>query len=129
MRLTAVELAWADNTDPGYTFDLGHLKQVRALQEKTGLGPPVILARLHGDQWKIDDYRETILQGLVGGGMEPIKAAALVKQYVDDRPAAESLLVAQGILMAYIVGLPQGKPPTPETQSETTTAPVVSTSA
>lgn len=124
MRPTAITIPWADGE---YTFDL-RLKEVRSLQDKTGFGCGVLLSRLQSDHWKVDDFRETILQGLIGGGMEPIPAAALVRQYVDDRPAKESLLPAAAILMAWIMGAPPGKNQTPTIDDEAATVPVASTS-
>jgi hypothetical protein len=125
MRLTAITFNWADGE---YTFDL-KLGQVRALQEKTGLGPAVILARLQNGEWKVDDYRETLLQGLLGGGMAALEANKLIRLWVDDRPAHESLAPAQAILMAWIMGVPQPKKDeAPESQTRTATAPAASTS-
>ena len=105
-------MPWGDNHSPGYTFDLP-LKQVRALEEATGFGCGMLLLRLQDQSFKVNDFRETILQGLIGGGLPPLKAAALVQQYVDDRPAAESILPAQAILMAWMIGAPKkaGEPP------------------
>jgi hypothetical protein len=105
VRLTAITLAWAD---ADYTFDLP-LKQVRILQEITGVGPGVLLARLQTNNYKVDDFRETILQGLIGGGMGTLEASTLVKRYVDGRPACESLLPAQAVLMAWIMGAPRSE--------------------
>jgi hypothetical protein len=125
MRLTAITIPWADGE---FTFDL-RLKEVRALQEKTGLGPAVILMRIQSGEWKVDDYRETILQGLLGGGMAAPEASKLVRLWVDERPAQESLLPAQAILMAWIMGAPQPKKASPsKTENETATAPAASTS-
>jgi hypothetical protein len=106
--VTAITIPWADLEE--VTFDLP-MGEVRHLQEKTGAGPPVILYRLLNDQWKVDDYRETILQGLLGAKMPVDQARKLVKKWVDDRPAKESLLTAQAILMAFIMGAPTPKKP------------------
>lgn len=115
MRPTAITLPWADNVEPGYTFDLP-LKAVRALEEKTGVGIPVILARLQSGQYKVDDFRETIVQGLLGGSdnLSSLVVGTLVKKWVDDRPAKESLITAQAILMAWIMGAPVGNPKAPK---------------
>lgn len=117
MRLTAIQMPWADLEE--VTFDLP-LGAVRHLQEKTGAGPPVILSRLQQDQWRVDDYRETILQGLIGGKQfTKDQAGALVRKFVDDQPAAESLMTAQAVLMAFILGAPKPKnPETVEAKSE-----------
>ena len=73
--------------------------------------PYFLLGRVDGGQWFIDDLRETIRIGLIGGGLEPVKALALVKRYVDDRPFAESITHARAILLAAIVGAPDGEKP------------------
>jgi hypothetical protein len=124
MRITAIEIPWADGE---FKFDL-RLGEIRNLQEKTGIGPPVILQRLQNDQWKVDDYRETILQGLMGGGRTAKEASELVKKWVDNRPAVESILPAQSILLSWLVGVPEKKPEAVETQTEAETAPAASTS-
>lgn len=124
MRLTAITFPWADGE---FTFDL-RLGEIRKLQEKTGIGPGVILQHLQTGEWKVDDYRETILQGLLGGGMSAPDAAKLVKNWVDERPAKESLIPAQTILMAFILGAPQGKKGKATKTKKRTTAPVASTS-
>jgi hypothetical protein len=115
MRLTAISFPWADQEE--VTFDLP-LGEVRKLQEKTGAGPPVILSRIVNDTWMVDDYRETILQGLLGAKMPAKEAAALVREWVDQRPAKESLIPAQAILLAFIMGAPEKKPVAVETGSK-----------
>jgi hypothetical protein len=111
------------------TFDL-RLGEIRKLEAKTSLGAPLLLHYLQTDQWKVDHYRETILQGLLGGGMPIEQARKLVTTWVDERPARESILPAQAILMAYILGAPRGNADPLETVSEVVmTAPAASTSA
>ena len=72
-RNAEVTLAWGDGE---YKFRLG-IGEVRELQEKTSCGPYFLLGRVDGGQWFIDDLRETIRIGLIGGGLEPVKALAL----------------------------------------------------
>lgn len=106
MKLTAIDLGWADGR---YTFDLP-LKCLRALQDKTGVGPYMVLMRLQSGQWRVDDYRETLFQGLIGGGMAPVTAREKIETYCDGHPAGESLLQAQAVLQAFISGAPDKKP-------------------
>lgn len=106
MKPTAIELDWADG---GYIFDIGPLDRVRALQEKCDAGPQLIAHRLESGFWKVDDFRETLLQGLIGGGKTAAEALALIRQYVDGIPAKEHILPARAVLLAYINGLPKGK--------------------
>lgn len=107
MRVTAITIPWADAE---YTFDL-RLGEVRKLQAQTGLGVPALLRNLQSDNYKVDDFRETILQGLLGGGMDVERARGLVKKWVDQRPARENVIPAISILMAWLVGIPERKNP------------------
>ncbi len=109
---------WADGTHI-FVLRIGELEK---LQEKTGAGPEELMGRLmvlpardggiaasirHGLlQPKATDLREIIRLGLIGGGMDPIKALALIKEYVDERPRAESYGIAFSILAAVINGCP-----------------------
>lgn len=128
MRPTAVTIEWGGEE---HIFDL-KLGNVRALQEKTGIGPALIAHRLQTGAWNVDDYRETLKQGLIGGGKTPNDAEKLVKQHCDERPAKESILPATCVLLSWINGAPKatvGKKKAPRKTTETTTAPTVSTSA
>lgn len=126
MRLTAITFEWADGE---YTFDL-KLGEVRKLQDKTGLGPAVILRDLQNENWKVDHYRETLLQGLLGGGMDAKQANKLVREWVDERPAQESIIPAVTVLMSWILGAPEPKKEVaPQMESEAETAPGASTTA
>lgn len=99
-RDASITFDWADGTQ---TFRLA-LGQLRELQEKTNAGPMELLRRIDSGSWRIDDLRETIRIGLIGGGMKPADALALVKNYVDARPLQESVFPAQYILMAALFG-------------------------
>lgn len=93
-----VTLRWADDD---YTFRLAY-KQLRELQDKTGCGPEYLALRIAHGQWMVDDLRETIRLGLIGGGTEPGKALTLVIRYVDGRPLMESKSPAIKILQACL---------------------------
>lgn len=125
MRLTQITIPWADGE---YAFDL-KLGNVRAVEEKTGLGLVEIYESLHSGKWKVDHIREVLLQGLLGGGFAVDGARKLILKWVDNRPAQEGLLPAQSIILAWLVGAPQGKTKTPETQSEVGLVQPASTSA
>lgn len=102
-----VTLDWADGE---YRFRLG-LGGIEELQEKTGRGPYVILQRLISGEWFIAELREPIRLGLIGGGLEPAKATALVKRYFDERPPLENMATAKAIMAAYLMGAPDGEKP------------------
>lgn len=115
-RLAQVTVTWADDD---YTFRLP-IKQLIELQELCDAGPSFIMARLQQGAWTVQDVRETIRLGLIGGGMEPTQALKLVRSYVDDQPLLQNAIVAEAVISAAIVGVeeeeaPPGKPTaTPE---------------
>lgn len=101
-RSASVTLDWADGT---YNFAL-KWGQLSLLQEATDAGPFVVLGRLRGGTWRMEDISNVIRLGLIGGGLEPIKALKLVRAYVEDRPPLESLIFAVNILSAGLLGAP-----------------------
>ena len=67
---------------------------------------------LSSDAWP-NDVREILRLGLIGGGMKPFEALAMVKRYVEERPLLESMLVAAAVMQAALAGVPDdpvGKP-------------------
>lgn len=93
---------WGDST---YTFRLG-LKEVRELQEKTGIGPLALFNRIKSENWLIDDLRETIRIGLIGGGMKADEALKLIRRYFDDFPKVDQKEPAMKIIGAFLIGDP-----------------------
>lgn len=85
--------------DPGW-------KLLRELEEKVG---SVIAAfmRMREGHGRIDEVRETIRLGLIGGGKTPAEAASLVGRYFDRTPIAENLPLAISVLGAGIYGVPE----------------------
>ncbi|HWY14436.1 MAG TPA: gene transfer agent family protein [Rhizomicrobium sp.] len=112
MSKCAVRFAWADGEE--YGFDLSPIGCLRDLDEKTNAGPEELLARLNGGLTEMrpraGDLREIIRCGLIGGGTEPLRAAALVSRWVDARPRSESYLPARAILIALLLGIDEGQP-------------------
>lgn len=90
-----------DFGDGTYRFRLA-IGGLRELQDKTGKGPLELFRRCIAGTWFVDEPREIIRIGLVGGGLEPTKALALVRRYVDERPFSESALLAQEIIGAAL---------------------------
>lgn len=109
------------------TFRLS-IGPLRALQEKTDCGPMELLSRFSAGTWRVDDLRETILQGLQGGGMTGAEATKLIRSNFDDRPLQQFVNLAQAVVMACLIGAgdedlgePVGEeaetPPSPGTSS------------
>jgi hypothetical protein len=115
----SIELAWGDGED---IFRLA-LGQLRILQEKCKAGPNTIRLRLLSGEWYVDDIRETIRLGLIGGGAKPAAAQEKVQRSVDAQPLADNVMLAAAILAAAIVGAPDdpvGKALAEEGAPETT---------
>lgn len=98
-----VTFVWGDGE---HTFRLAY-KQLRELQDKTGCGPEELAQRIASGKWRVDDLREVLRLGLIGGGMEPTSALTLVIRYFDGRPLLESKQPAYLILLA-ILAQPEG---------------------
>lgn len=93
-----VTIPWADGD---HVFRLA-LDQLLELQDKTDAGPMELMVRLRGQRWRVQDLRETIRLGLIGGGRSPAEAMVLVRRYVDGRPLLESVPVALEIIVAAL---------------------------
>lgn len=102
----AIEFDWGDGR---HRFRLA-IGQLRELQDKCSAGPAQILQRLQDRTWRIDEPREIIRLGLIGGGMMPTQAIALVVRYFDERPFNENIIPAFNILASALVGVPDDQP-------------------
>ena len=114
IRLGQVTIEWADGE---YVFVL-KIKQLIELQELCDAGPPYILTRLQSGVWRVNDVRETIRIGLIGGGMPPNEALKKVARYVDEEPLAYNALVAQTVISAALFGAPEGSEDAPPEKPE-----------
>ena len=126
------------------TFRLG-IGEWRKVQETCDAGPAEIAARLAAwasarkrhptatfldllaagalGNWRVDDIREPIFRGLVGGGMDPTSAGRLVRDLHDERPLMENVDLALEIVLVSMIG-PKDEPvgePEGEPQTTTTT--------
>lgn len=120
-RNGSVTFAWADGE---HTFRLP-IGQLLELQEKCDAGPAFILSRLQSGRWLIEDIRETLRLGLIGGGLKPGEALKLVQRYVDERPLLESVPPATAVLMGALIGAmdePLGKPAAAEERASSPSA-------
>lgn len=114
----SITFDWADGE---HTFRLP-IGQLRELQDKCDAGPMQILDRLMSRTWRVDDARETLRLGLIGGGMKPIEALVLTKRYVDEfgHSLIDNAMAAQNVLMAALAGVkddPVGKDQAEESQA------------
>lgn len=95
-RHGAVELSWGGGD---HQFRLG-LGEIEELESAVDMSVFLLFAAMSAQIpfAKLKHYSETIRIGLVGGGMKPIDAKALTRRYVDERPLAESVALAEVIL-------------------------------
>lgn len=117
----AVELDFGDET---YSF---RLTVTGAIELETKCDAPiaVIIGRVNQGAYKLNDLRETIRLGLIGGGMKPVEALKLVRSYVDERPLAESVPIARAILFGLMFGFAES--PLAEAATEQPESPSAST--
>ena len=113
----SITLDWADGSHQ-FRLAWGELIQ---LQEVCDAGPLVIYARLGSGQWRLNDIREPIRLGLIGGGATPDSALKLVRNYVEARPPLENVALARAIVGAATIGAsdedPGEAPAAPETET------------
>jgi len=83
--------------DGEHSFAL-RIGQWEALQELTKVSPPQLWLAIAGGDWKASWPREIIREGLIGGGMDAARAAALVRETCEDHPLLEFLPLAQAIV-------------------------------
>lgn len=87
-----------------HVFRLASYGQLRLLQESCDAGPQEVLQRLMGGRWRVDDVREVLRIGLIGGGMAPEKAIALLKVTVDESANwIEFAALAKSIVLAGLL--------------------------
>jgi hypothetical protein len=106
-----VLVAWAGGEDQ---FCLAKVGLILDLEAKCDAGIAVVFTRLGSGTWRLQDVRETIRLGLIGGGMDPAKAIEAVRRHVDEGPLTSSVLLAYSIIEAVMVGVkndPVGKQP------------------
>lgn len=102
--------------DGTYTFrlDIGGLEE---LQEKVDAGPEQIYADIASGQWRVAHLRETIRIGLIRGGMEPVRALAMVARYAAEGYLADLKPLALNIIAAALVGAPDEDKPLGEPEA------------
>lgn len=117
-----VEIIWADG-EHRFSLPIGRLRE---LQDKCKAGPVRILTRLATGDWLVDDVRETIRLGLIGGGLAPEDAYRLVERYVDAGSWLTNVDTARAVLMGALVGPEDdqvGKGAAPTVATETAASP------
>ncbi|QOF71475.1 gene transfer agent family protein [Aminobacter sp. SR38] len=121
-----------------HDFRLG-IGELRALEQKSDAGCAVILMRLLGAAWKIDDVIGPIRLGLIGGGMASHEAQKAVDEALQEVSPYALAVTAADVLRRFIMWDGDDQPgeadagagkqtqtrsPTAEPDGQATTAPV-----
>jgi hypothetical protein len=96
-------IIWAGGEDQ---FCLAKVGLILDLEAKCEAGIATVMTRLGSGTWRLNDVREPIRLGLIGGGMAPDKAMQAIRNHVDENPLTSSVLLAYAIIEAVMVGLP-----------------------
>jgi hypothetical protein len=129
MRVGTRHIHWQGGE---HDFCLAAVGNILQLEQTCSAGIAQIYQRLVNGTWGVNDVREPIRLGLIGGGRKPDDAGKIVKIAVDENPQglAPSVLVAMAVLEAVLVGVPDdpvGK--TPAAGAETGQASTTRTAA
>lgn len=95
-----ITLRWGDGV---HDFRLG-TAEWQAIDTKCDVGPQELYRRFQNGKWKLNELRETMRWGLIGGGLKAAEASKLIEQYVDARPLMESVNHAIAIIGVALVG-------------------------
>jgi hypothetical protein len=85
-----------------HSFRLG-IGELRAIEQRSDAGCAVILMRLIGQQWKIDDVIGPIRLGLVGGGMEERLAQKAVESALEVASPYALAVTAAEVLRRFVM--------------------------
>lgn len=114
----AETIVWAGGEHP-FRLAIGEL---RSLEQRCDAGVSVVLLRLIGQQWKVDDVYQPIRLGLIGGGMADKDAGALVAKVMETESLFGLSVLATDVLRRFIMW---GEADAPgEGQGETATKPL-----
>lgn len=106
-----------------YTVKFG-VGEAEFIQERHDMGPNYALQIIDAGRWTVKLLGDVIYAGLTGGGQKPEAARQIVDRNVYKRPWGESAPLAQLILQAGIVGVPDE--PTGKAEGEASQATPIS---
>lgn len=117
--------------DQAYDFRLG-IAELEELQERCAdpdgraASPPAVLRRILAGDWRVQDLRETLRLGLIGGGLDRGAALKLVGRAVQPGNLLPCVAAAAVVLQAALTGVedePLGEPEAEGRTGETPTRP------
>lgn len=101
-----VVIDWADGKYP-VRLGIGELQE---LERKTNTGTLELYRRVSAEKWRINDLREILRNGLIGGGMPLLEVNGMIARYFDSMVVGLVTHVepAMAVLMLALV-----RPPAP----------------
>ena len=93
--------AFLGDADRTFRLEGTHILELERL---TGQGIGTLCANVFAGRFGLNEVRETIRLGLIGGGCDPKEAVALLETYIDPRPLSEGYALAVAILDARFSG-------------------------
>lgn len=105
-----------------YTVKFG-VGEAEFIQERHDMGPNYALQVIGAGRWTVKLLVDVVFIALVGGGQTQEAARRIADRWVAKRPWAEAAPLAQVILQAGVVGIPDEPPGKAEGEEETTPTP------
>ncbi|BCH32640.1 hypothetical protein MesoLjLc_45700 [Mesorhizobium sp. L-8-10] len=110
-------IVWAAGED---TFRLG-IGELRAIEQRSDAGVSVVLMRLLGGAWKVDDVINPIRLGLIGGGLSEADARKKVDAATESANLYELAVTAAEVMRRFVIWEGDDQPgEAPAGQAETT---------
>lgn len=101
-----------------YTLKFG-VGEAEFIQERHEMGPQYAQTIIGFGRWSVKLLVDVVYIALVGGGEKPEAARRIADRWVAKRPWGESAPLAQIILQAGVVGVPDEPPGKPEGEAVT----------
>lgn len=79
------------------------------VEESTGAAIGTLYKRIATHDYYVSDVVNILVRGLVGGGMSPDKARALVRRQIDHKPLETIYAIASDVFLEALTGLPQNE--------------------
>lgn len=95
----AETITWAGGE---HRFRLG-IGELRAIEQASDAGVSVVLLRLLGQQWKVDDVHAPIRLGLIGAGMPTEDASRIMVRVTGTSSLFELAITAADVLKRFIM--------------------------
>lgn len=105
-----------------YTVKFG-VGEAEFIQERHDMGPQYALSVIGAGRWSVKLLVDVVYIGLVGGGAKPEEARRIADRWVAKRPWGESAPLAQIILQAGVIGVPDEPPGKDAGEAATTDLP------